>query len=348
MPPLLDINDPLFTSGMDVFDNISPILGSGLSPDQYTELQYRDAGSPVESFDRKSGGGKATRVFRVDWDNRGSCIADILGYPAAYTTGSGTFQRHLPMQHPEFPWLLASRVTRVQGHGPYGGQPIGPNGLVESFTEFDNGQRMLRYQYAALTVEFEAIDYAIKGDQEIITSTGTARRGGEWKRFVSPKIKPQADYLTVPGGGYLWDEGPGKTGQQGFFGPIGRTISTADIELTWHQVPFNALPFDDIIATLGKVNNAYFFALEPHTVLLLAVDLRRVKNPYGMWEWEVKYSFKYRKTGHNKFFYYSRTTGQQGFYQVSVDGVHYDPGLPVDDGKLAFDENDFWKLFTGA
>ena len=60
-------------------------------------------------------GGSASMEFIVSRGNIGYVLADILG--SAIINANGSLSRVLPLAHPEFNWLYASKITSLQGIG---------------------------------------------------------------------------------------------------------------------------------------------------------------------------------------------------------------------------------------
>lgn len=298
----------------------------------HNEYGVKDGDSPNEQFDMTSA--TATRILDVAWANRGIAAYQLLGYAVwnPINPSAPVIQRYLPDFHPDFPWMVATKITNIKG--------IGARGWTTA-----NGVKIARYQIARITVQYEFPEYDLLYD-DYTTS--------EFDRYRTFEAKPAAEYLSVPLGSgrpYLtWSQGPGSltNPKRPFPGNVGFIVGTIDFHWKWLQVPFEALPFDDILGTIGRVNKTEFADCPAGTLLLIGVDYKRNNSPYGLRTWTIEYTARYNPRLHNNFYDFigdAATGTGKGWYQASTDGTYHAPGS-VTDGKLLFDEREFDDLFT--
>lgn len=323
----------------------------------FKEFEGHSQESPQESFGWDYG--QATRIFDVDWDDRYDAIWQILGYSSYDATNNPNklFKRWLPEVHPGFPWLIATKINNMQGWGNPG------TGGLPTF-ELLGGRKVARYTKCRIKVEYEAPNFSIVPDSQVWGGGGL---NSEMLRYVDFQIKPNADYLTLPQTSFFkW--APSAKGVP--FQPS-KIVGNCDFSLTWHQVPYEGIPFNNILAALGTVNNnkaadtnGLFLNVNPGTLLLIGVSLKRIKTPYGTWAWTIEYTMRYQKNthtstdaftgvdlGHNAFIDWNNTGGGDktfDYWQVTTNGSTYaittaDPTA----GTTIFGVSDFYKLFQG-
>lgn len=297
----------------------------------YTEFIGSGTGagvSPKGTFTMRSG--KMTRVFDVDWLNGGIAVYQLLGYPQIDSSipADPVITRYLPQQDADFPWMVATNIVSLEGIGQRPGY-------------IANGLKAANYDTARLTVEFEMPNYDILEDDYTVT---------EFERFVTFTAKPAAEYLSVPQTGTLmWSDGPnvGKA----FPGNVGFVVGTIDMTWNWIQVPYDALPFAAVQDIIGRVNK-YEWELWPSgpkaaagTLLLTSWEPVRYNSPFGARTWDISYTARYNPRLHNNFYDFNKGNyAFSPFLQASVDGTFYAPGS-VPDGKLLYNERDFFELF---
>lgn len=288
----------------------------------HTEYGVKDGDSPNEQFDMTSA--TATRIIDVAWANRGIAAYQLLGYAQWNPVDplNPVIQRYLPDFHPDFPWMVATKISNIKG--------IGARGWTVA-----NGTKIAKYQSARITVQYEFPDYDLQYDDYTVS---------EFDRYRTFEAKPAAEYLSVPLGSgepYLkWSQG--RVGKP-FPGNVGFIVGSIDFHWKWLQVPFEALPFDDILGTVGRVNKTEFADCPAGTLLLIGVDYKRNNSPYGLRTWTIEYTARYNPRLHNNF--YDFIPPSPGWYQASTTGTYYAPGS-VPDGKLLFDEREYENLFT--
>lgn len=311
----------------------------------FTQPEVQDGNNPVASFDIESA--HSVRVFDVTWLAYGIASYQILGYPQMDNTDpeNPKIVRYLPQQDPDFPWMVATKITSVKG--------LGARGYYTAY-----GIRTPQYDKARLTVEFNMPDYDVLADEY------TPGWPFEFYRYRTFAAKPSAEYLSPPSTGTLqWSQGPNAL--QAFSGNVGFIVGCIDYEWDWIQIPFEAMPSDIIQSAIGKVNR-YDFPIgdgsdtmaAPGTLLLLAWEPLRKNSPYGLRTWRSHFTARYKATGHNNFYdydgaHFGKPSHNPGWRQASVDGTYYNPNIDPDPdqpwpptGKLLYDSIDYDLLFT--
>lgn len=234
-----------------------------------------------------------------------AAISTILGYPwvefpagGANTTAKTRplLHRILPMAHPRFPWLFATKITSLQGRGPVAKLPPDARKSQPITAGF------MEYQFWRANVLFEAPQWVVKSDADMQSIPLAA--GGEFNRYVQVKHKYSVEVQTRRGNNftYLIDNQAG-AGQsqfpgQGGAGPANASIGDMGINLripkaafiwSWKQVPetyiFKVPPTfsngvtvqpgilrPSIDGCRGKVNQRGFAGFGPQTLLLNEVE----------------------------------------------------------------------------
>lgn len=151
-------------------------------------------------------------------------------YPSTGGT-AGLINRTLPLQHPMFPNLWATRITKVEYYGP--GQKIG--GASATLIPY------MGWRQARVYVLFEALNYALLTDAQLIASW----QGNEFFRYVEgPMHVGELSALqrqASSSGGFQWNN-PGPGGPAGAinFG-VTQLLYKARIKLVWRMIPEEAL-----------------------------------------------------------------------------------------------------------
>lgn len=306
------------------------MAGQGLQDGNidWREMGIRDGSSPVESFDVDNAG--CTRKFKVPWNDRFEFVWRCLG---GAVVQNSSISRYLPEVHPQYQWLVATRIPRVSGLGWVGKRMItgtSPNSYIDVVDQPIN-----EFTWAQIEVEYTFPEYEIIPDDDIEY---------EHDRYVIERPRQSAKYLTFPNGAFRWAAGtPSAKGV--VVGNNGKIEVTTDYELTWKMVPQEAVPVDLIDDYCGCINSTEFRGKPPGTMLMLSGQRVPIRLPYGIRAYDVVYAFKYFKHGHDKIYdFNAKPATDRGYYQISTDGAAY--GLATaTDGRLTYDVRDFNLLF---
>lgn len=154
-------------------------------------------------------------------------------------------------------------------------------------------------------------------------------------RYVTKIVRPQAEMLTLNQGvmryvqpGPVVDPVTGATLPSRVQvvppnSPVERGVSkllgSCNVEFTWHQIPENGVPcsmINPLLASnpgsgwiercLGRVNIHTLYSWRPGTLLLLGVELKPYRSPFGDRLFDIRYMLKYFEPqpgiGHNYIF----------------------------------------------
>lgn len=316
----------------------------------YVELgQRQGASSPEEGCDLTTP--NARRTLMVNWSDRKEAEWQIIG--TAWLDTECKLRRWLPEQHPDKPWLWATRISRSYGIEPVGvtvmgtgffdhsvlpgsglqGSPIGSTGSGVSWA----GHRSINtYRYCVFEVEYTRPPYNIVEDEDVES---------EVERYVEYLPEFQGDYLSVP-----YEASSGATGfkfvetGRNYPGNVG-VIVPAEIErLKWWQVPEVAVNETAIWDLVGKVNDASWFdgrfSYAREHLLFCGLERERVWLPHdGSPAWNITFLFKWFKYGHNHFYdFYKKAGFDPGWRKCTVGGGENDPTL--------YEYGDFDGIFT--
>lgn len=329
---------------------VQPRLGGGLRV-PYKELGVKSGvSSPEEACDLVSP--TAKRILMVNWSDRIEAEWQIIGSckvvtPKAEFPDTQTFrlERHTPEQHPEKPWLFATRITRSYGVGWQSrtfktrtGKGINvfkkcvfeveysrpPYFIAEDSTigelfvpanPFETGSGT--GSGSAYGLGNREDDFDIPGDKAVVANGGL-HWFDETRRYLEYIPESQGDYLSIP---YEANKlrfttpNPDKDGihrYHAFAGNVGIVIPAEIVKLKWYQVPDSHLGIRNIYARFGHVNADWFYDgfnyRDPGTMLLIGLERDRVFLPHdGRFAWNVTFVFKYAPYGHNNFYDFNPT-----------------------------------------
>jgi hypothetical protein len=306
----------------------------------YVELGQRAGStSPEEGCDLTAP--NARRTLAVNWDDRHEAEWQIIG--TSWLGETCQLHRWLPEQHPEKPWLWATRISRSYGVDPIGvtvmgtgffaneenaahglqGSPIAST--MGSGVSFEGHRSINTYRYCVFEVEYTRPPYNIAEDDDV---------GSEVERYVEYLPEFQGDYLSVP-----YEATSGATGLKfvetgrDFPGNVG-VIVPAEIErLKWWQVPAVAVNETAIWELIGKVNSASFFdgqySYAREHLLFCGLERERIWLPHdGSPGWNITFLFKWFKYGHNNFYdFYKQGAFNPAWRKATVGGGENDPTL---------------------
>jgi hypothetical protein len=211
-------------------------------------------------------------MFIYDADTE-EALPQILGFSSRNTdTNPPTLQRQLPMRHPYYNQMFATRIVKVDGIGPTEryDSPTGPYQL---------------YQILRLTIQFSRPPYVLLKDNQIPTDPDTGVPQ-EWLRFTTYQWVPNVEILARQGTQFQYSTSGTAPYQQQFGESLGLPVSKLKLTLTWHQIPQLALynanyfPINVIFdyaspgsLLLGAVNNVEFFGCAIGTLLYLGPEI---------------------------------------------------------------------------
>lgn len=307
----------------------------------FAELEPKDGGSPIITVDGDGGGTRYERSFEVAAADAYTFIRQALGFSYVLPGPPPLLRRYLPLFDPVSPWLPALRCTRA----------VGLNWKGQKYVIQDSPrQSILVYDRAKVTVEFGEVDYPIVDDATVDRDA----TNGEFLRYVTFTRDSSVDYLSIPTQAqtiFQWSDGPdgpvsatfpSATGPKPVPDTPGKTLPGETWHFRWRRIPYLYAPHATILDTLGKVNKVAFAGAPIGTLLFIARDQELRKQTDGSWALDLMYTMKYFPTGWNNVFDW--LADPMKFYQIAVGGAFQTPGAATN-GKLIYDERDFYKLF---
>lgn len=189
----------------------------------------QDEGPNQSAFE--TGDAHTVLVGDIWWLDLPYAVGQFLGYPKRVVSGSTPLlSRVLPLAHPRYPWMYATKISNVQPYRPF------TRFLPAGNSETGSLPGVEGYARARLTVLFESLDYRLLSDSSL-AAYGRTNGGGykEWHRYVVPGSKASLDVLNVQNGVMKFAEGPGSPN----IVPTGlnRLIPKGDFTFTWKHVP---------------------------------------------------------------------------------------------------------------
>ena len=215
-------------------------------------------------------GGSAQIDFIVNRDNLQSFLKNMLG--DAKINANGSLNRTIPMAHPEFNWMYASRINSFQGIGAAGISSSG-NTLVSitDTVERNIPEFVALYEKYRISVQFEPRPYLLLTDaqtHQYKNQTHSIDTGGnmvvyddyaEYLRYTRIEFEPSAELLPSNNGSFFWHspELPG-----GFPQAINAAIGAGPkivvvknkVKITWFFVPYKLVTNINFKQAYGRIN----------------------------------------------------------------------------------------------
>lgn len=315
------------------------------------ERGVRDGSSPREVFEINNS--TCERTFLVLWEHRHDLVKYLLGYSETWDdSGTTRLSRLLPCYHPDYPDMVATKVTSIRGHKFTGWQELPDEDYRWTFNQLNV------FEHAEVTVMYEHAPYARVEDEDLYVG------GSELDRYVvRGEVTPSAEYLQLPGAVFKYTRSVGTSNPHGVAIPFnsGRVLPQEKFTLTWVRLPENVWTpesglyqliygtgLGDVVPWMGCVNSVEFYGRPPGTVLLSGVRPILNRSPLGEgFEWDLEYTFDFDPNGWNYKYYHGigAASSDNGFYFVSGNGTYYAPGS-VPDWRSIYNERDLNDLFS--
>ena len=174
-------------------------------------------------------GNQAAMHYNIDWaDYTNSAFSQIIGYSKAgsiNTAGVRVLNRVLPLNHPFFAWMWATRIQQVQPIGPAGMETAG----ADPFCEFE---------LARCTIGFQSLPYTVLSDADLLAISTPAGVPDESLRYVEKLTVSQSETIEVQVGAMSYAEMPAALATPWTVVPA-RKYQTVDKDVlswTWHRV----------------------------------------------------------------------------------------------------------------
>lgn len=299
----------------------------------------------------------AVLVGDIDFLNIPAAVLQFLGF-SQQVTGTSQLHRQLPLCHPAFPWMYATKIPSVEPFAPYTAAVASTTNPEANTLPYFTG-----YRGARMTVQFEALDYVLMTDS---TLAAAPYNGNELYRYVSRHFKGAFETLLLDRGQMKFAETP--PGPVAVGSGLAKVLQAAEPTLIWRQVPERGL-FDstlvpqNILDCVGMVNEAEFLGYPPGTLLCLPPDFTPSMYPVSPSYWtgfpthfparmfDVTFRFKWFDPPRTNPDLLDPNTGQVcnrghnlvpwtlnfNWFLISTDGTL--------NGKRLYDPADFTKLF---
>jgi len=207
-----------------------------------------------------------------------------------------------------------------------------------------------------VTVTYSERKYRILTDQELVAVTGGPVPNESFlARYVSWEQQTAANYQSLPSTTALeWRPEilPGVAAVAGVSGaPVLNKrfviFNEADVFITWHDIPIDAVPWTAINNCIGKTNAfglgghvLTFVPLYPaETLICMAPMIRTKMNPLGLLQCDITYRLKYYPYGANNFYRWEGGVALPDGSRTNFLPVRYNTG------DMLFVKADFLALF---
>lgn len=247
-------------------------------------------------------GGTAQAEYTIERDFLPTALTKILGY--CLIANDGRLNRGVPLSHPDFPWLYASKITSIQGMGA-DGYAAGNEFVFPGFAPIYKllPERIGMYKHYKLTVQFEPRPYKVIQDAQVHQFSKPAAyfdadKNGfiftdwcEHLRYTTVDFEPYTQWLTTQMAGFYMHcpDFPGtekyqQTAPTNGGGPK-MLVCKQNLTVTWFMVPFRMTTSNLIRMARGKINYEPspakgFLKQEPGSLLLKGVKYRPNPGPY--------------------------------------------------------------------
>lgn len=240
-------------------------------------------------------GGSATMNFLVDRANLGNIINDILGSVEPGNTQTGMLKRSLPLAHPQYDWLYATKINNITGIKLDGRE------LGETYNWFNPSQKYVydfaKYEQYKFEVQFEPRPYLVMSDEDLkiqleekswYYNAALANEAffdpKEYLRFTDVEIKQNAEFLSSPSGQFAFrtqstaaPHNQPVSNQNG--GGINLLVNKEEVKFTWFFVPYQCSFSENVKSAFGKVNQYDFFGFPKGTLLMVGTEAKRYPPP---------------------------------------------------------------------
>lgn len=273
--------------------------------DLYTRfLETIDSVSPSTSSFGPDGG-VATMDFIVSRSGLNLFLEEILGKATIQATDAngnltGRLVRTIPLAHPEFNWLYASKVDRVVGIGAAGAKDA-EDSIVSLTDDLERNMPkfFVVYEKYRVSVTFESRPYLLINDTQMTpywnqvsyySPTGGGknyRDYAEYLRYTRIKYEPNAQLLPSNNGSFFLHSPdlpgglPQPISQANGAGPRITVVKNA-VKITWFYVPYKMVTSKTIQQAYGRVNyqsSGNFFGFPDGSLLFLGMEINDYPGP---------------------------------------------------------------------
>lgn len=247
-----------------------------------------DSTEPGQASFTLDGGGKQATYWLTPSGPQDclDAIVEILG-TTSVEVGSGKLQRTLPKSHPQYPWLYASAINSIKGHG------ISPQDLDADLQDANTDlecepitDRYVLYREYAYQITFTPRPFALVGDDEISFYDGSwynydgvleeFQFVDEWTRYTVFTETPTMDFVTATQGQMTF-----RTQTGGTVAPNGTAYAASPrmylpnktLKCMWMGVPYRYVTsINSFLAqALGTINQNEWNGYPAGTLLFMGV-----------------------------------------------------------------------------
>lgn len=256
-----------------------------------------DDGNSMANFSFDITGGSAKSEYQVvssDAVNLQSTITSILGYTETAASSSPQVNRTVPLRHPRFPYLYASRISSLTGVGSATSslQPAVNPPLVEALQATPITSEYRQYAMYKIGVEFSGprtypmVNNSIIPTQQSswVKPDGSSQSyswAPEYLRYCDFDIIPQDNQIQASQGSMTLWKGAGVT----LTSPPWMYLPDYIMKITWYQIPYRyILSSRSYIAASpwkGRINQNYMWLWPPGWLMYLTYNVKKYAPPTG-------------------------------------------------------------------
>ena len=265
-----------------IINNIQNVANQGFTFDEYVEDWYPGDGVFVP------GEAGVTVIFNIPFSDIKKALLALLGWSVRR---GATLHREPPLQHPIFPWMYCSKITKYQPYQFDGaGSPNKSGGNFPTQIPLYAG-----YNFVRIGAQFNPLPYKVLSDQQILVKAnpGDAGTPDEFKRYNIQNFKPRGEAIQLDRGTLTYKAvaaappDPGVPANIPLSLGYSRRVIKTDIFWNWQQVPEDGWfsqggiypPWNQVLL-LGTTNNASFQGYPANTLLLQ--DIEATPKNFGM------------------------------------------------------------------
>lgn len=307
----------------------------------FTEVVRSPSCSPKVT--REHDRSMATRILDIPWIDVEGFTSAAIGYSKAATSDPGGYQ-YIARQTP---WAFPSRLgsvfesmycTKVEYEGL--GTPT-PSGS----TQYDGSGNtaIAKYEKARCTLTYQTMNYEVLTDERL-SRLSTTMDESTWLRYVTKVVRPQGELLSIAGtnnGYYVAKILTQNGGPFPVSTTINKVVAACNYSVTWHQIPADCVPMAEynppntkgdggantnvntaIDKCLGHVNDRDFNGNPQGTLLLLAVEIKPMRDAFGTRIYDITYMFKKFAPGEPYSLSSYQPTGVSGAVGAAVAAVN--------------------------
>jgi len=329
----------------------------------FAEAGSRDGSSPRMTYQREAGS-SATRKIRVKDSDAELACRQAVGWAYPGTLGPDTvIRRHLPELYPRDS-ILACRSAAIIARETWTGRTVyEPWNMLTGFAinpvlsgkqrtkdpdtldPTDALPKINTYRHAVIELTYDMPEYRSLPDEYI---DSVALNQSEFYRFMTRRKDRAVKYLTINQGSMYYVKNTGTESER----TIPFSLGKLEVENTLYYkqwgLPNDAIPWNTIGSTQGKVNKDNFDGYPPGSLLYLPPRTEYFVNAGGFKAVHVEHVILHVPQLHNRILYAVKSDPPLRYMYFTPDPtitVDPDPAA-LPDGKFLYDAVEFWKVFV--